>query len=513
MLIATVDEWVAALRLHADVFEIADDFDLEQVCAQIRPDLMILDAVNWARPWPLTIANARAFPEIPRVLYLNSDPHDPMRALTMRMVGDLGIEAVFVTAEAYRQQMPELRSMHCYFPHQFFDNATYRDYGLPKTIPVSVFGGYLSPSFYPWRARLVAEIQHVVPTLIYTHPGYRAGQTDPFAVRGEDYARLLNRCSFSAADTTRLGYLVRKHLEIPASGSVLIAPEAEALKRYGFVDLENCLLGEGPDLYEKITRIAADPPAYERIRQAGMALVHGRYTQKTWTFFLDWLERRLLLQSGEMIQQEGLYGPFQIVPAKLGVPSVDTPSSGDNQMTEILRQARSAILSGRGLEAAEARLLDVVTWTGHIAEPWFLMGLVYLLRGDAISAALAMGRRAESQGAIDESLVIFDPVEIAWLMLIARITANGGLEQAMRERAVGLDHVSLRRVLWLLDGTAITPGVDDVMVRQTNDLLSVHWLGDEDFTEWCDLVRRVFTANHLHLTALPATQRSLSTAA
>ena len=311
MLNSAVDEWVEALALHADIFAVDTDFDLQETCDRFQPDLIVADSLHWGRPWPVEIANPRAHPNIPRALNFNSDPHDPMRPLTLRLAENLGIDAVFMSSEAYRQHMPELRHRPCYLAPHFIDDTIYRDYGLEKTIPVSVFGGHLLPGFYPWRAKLLAEIQLVFPTLVYAHPGYQKGKSKPFVVEGEAYARLLNQSHFSAADTTRLDYGVRKHFEIPASGTVLIAPHSDALKSYGFVDMENCLLGSGAELFAKIDLLARVPAEYRRVCEAGGALVRTRYTRRNWRLMLDWLECRLKLKPGQVVQQIGRYGPFR----------------------------------------------------------------------------------------------------------------------------------------------------------------------------------------------------------
>lgn len=351
ILTVTSDEWVEALALHATVLSIDNDFDFGETCLDFRPDLVILDAVNWTRAQPLRIANARAHPAIPRVLFLNFDPHDPMRPLTFRMAEELGVETVFITAEAFRQHMPALSDYACFFAPQFVDASIYRDHGLAKSIPVSVFGGHLLPGFYPWRARLIEELPHILPTMVFPHPGYVKGVEGPFTVKGEAYARVLSRSFFSAADTTRLDDGVRKHIEIPACGAVLLAPESDSLSSYGFVDLENCILGEGPALYDKITMVARQPDLYGRIRESGKDLVSRRYARTSWRFMLEWLDCHERLKPGQVVRQDGRYGPFHAAEGPAGVAAAP---QRDNAMTAALRTARDAILTGVGLDCQTA---------------------------------------------------------------------------------------------------------------------------------------------------------------
>lgn len=493
-----VDEWVHALALHCEVEMIEQDFDLAEVCARAKPDLLLFDSIHWGRSHPLTIANADACPDLPRALLLNSDPHDPMRPLTFAMLARYGIDTVFCLGIEPLQQMPELRRFDCFVLPKFIDPDIFHDYGEARSIPLAVMSAHLFPAFYPWRAQVTAEIQHVMPALLYTHPGYDAGRKDPFEIRDESYARMLSHSRFAVADTTRLDYAVRKHLEIPAAGSLLVAPPSAALADYGFADMENCILGEaGPDLYARILDVAADPERYERIRASGHALVHARYTRQAWTYIPEWLACRQGLRPGEKVQQEGVFGAFRRVPDGAAAAPIAHFAVHDNPMGDVLRRAREALLRGGDLQAAAAELKAVMGWIGHIAEPWFLMGVIALAIGNPDNAAAWLARRSAAQGAQDPELGLLDPCEIAWLMLVAGLTGQQDLLQQMCDCAAATSHVSIRRMQWLIGGTqsGADPAAAGLDGPQPGDHLSIHWLGDEDFQSWLGLVQRVLAAN------------------
>ncbi len=491
-LAATKSEWIGALSLHCSVHVIEEDFDFRAVCDSVQPDFVIFEMVSWPRPEPLVITSGDAHPHIPRALILNCDPHEPMRPLLYQMLDRYGVTAIFGFGLHHHQQMPELAHVNCYSVPIFFDRTVFRDYGLDKSIPVSVFGGHMAPSFYPWRAQVVAEIQHVFPTLVYPHPGYRTDQARPFAAYGIAYARLLNQSQFSIADTTRLDYVVRKHLEIPASGSILIAPDSPALKDYGFVDMANCILGSSAELYDKIDAVSRDPEMRDTIRRNGHDLVHARYGRDAWTCILDWFEASSACRSGQAVRQQSAMGPFRAVPTSLSRPAIDAMIR-DSPLSIVLRQARHAILTGRGLDLAHTALRDVSTWSGNIDEPIFLMGIIALLRAQPLEAAVLIAQRAEDLRKLDLILARLDPCEIAWLLLIATLLGHEPLAEAMLEQAKDTRHLALRRVIWLLDPDFAR----DIELdrRLPGDCLSVHWLGQESFGDWRDLVERVLVAN------------------
>ncbi|MET0137288.1 MAG: glycosyltransferase [Sphingobium sp.] len=497
VLTGAVDEWVHSLSLHADVEQIEQDFDWLEVYERVRPDFLLFDSVHWGRRHRLNIAHIDAHPEVPRALLLNSDPHDPMRPLMMDMLSTYRIDTLFCTGIEDVQQMPELRRLNCFVLPKFIDADVFREYDEPKSIPLTIMSAHLFPTFYPWRAKVTEEVQKIIPTLLYTHPGYNKDAHSPFEIRDESYARMLSRSRFAVADTTTLDYVVRKHLEIPACGTILVAPESEPLRDYGFVDLENCILGSGEELYAKILAVAGQPDHYERIRQAGHALVHGRYTRKNWTHILDWYACRRSLKPGEMVQQQGVFGGFRAVAAGAHVASIANFTVQDNPMGVALRAARQVLLHGGNVNAVVAQLTVTMKWINHVAEPWFMMAVIAFVAGDLESAGSWLARRSAAQGAEDATLGLLDPVEIAWLMFFAHVIGDEELYQQMTDRAAGTAHVAIRRMIWLTQGaTPVTNLADAGLDRpRADDCPSIHWLGDESFDEWAGLVQKILAAN------------------
>lgn len=498
VLSTVVDEWMHALALHCDIEAIEQDFDLVEVCERVRPDLLLFDSVHWGRRHRLNIANIDARPDLPRALLANNDPHDPMRPLMMDMVQAYGIDTIFCTGHEDLEQMKELRRFNCFVLPKFIDPTVFRDYGEARSIPVTIMSAHLFPTYYPWRAQVTAEIQHIMPTLLYTHPGYTNGGNDPFAIRDESYARMLSRSQFCVADTTALDYVVRKHLEIPAAGSVLVSPECAALSDYGFIDMENCILGPaGADLYRKIIAVARDPQRYEQIRSNGHALVHARYTRQAWTHILDWFACRRALKPGEKVQQDGVFGAFRAVPDHIGFPAIAGFTVRDNPMAARLRAAREALLGDGDLSAAVDGLREAMTWIGHVAEPWFMMGVISFSLGDLESAGEWLARRSAVQGKEDADLGLLDPCEIAWLMLVAYLTADEELFRQMSDCAAATSHVSIRRMQWLIEGAQPVADLSAAGLEgpQPGDCLSIHWLGDEDFDSWFGLIQKGLTAH------------------
>lgn len=492
-----VDEWIYALAHHCEVHVVERDFDFKAVCEELNPDFVVFSAVHSGRSRRLQIANIDAYPEIPRALYFNCDPHDPMRPVTLKAITEYGIDTIFCFGLEHLQHMPELAQFTCFVIPKFIDSNVFRDYGLEKIIPVSIFSGHLFPSFYPWRAKLTQEIQRIFPTFIYTHPGYLKSQRQPFEVREEKYAKIISQSYFSAADTTRLDYVVRKNLEIPASGAILLAPESDRLKEYGFADMQNCIMGTDRELYEKIQRVSLDPELYSRIRDAGYSLVHSKFTRKAWTYLLDWYECRRRTQQGEVVRQVAQFGTFEVVAENV---SAERPwkTVPDSPMSAVLRSASSSILNDGDLHQAADGLKEISTWIGHIAEPCFLLGIISLLTGDTGQAAIELSRRSNILGKVSPNVGQIDPVEIAWLLLLADLIEDADLKLVLLKQAEAVPHVCIRRMTWLIEARGLSESTTDASLegRLPGDCLSINWVGNESFDEWLGLVARVFRAHN-----------------
>lgn len=101
-------------------------------------------------------------------------------------------------------------------------------------------------------------------------------------IDGDDYFRFLHQQSAVVVAVGMDEWMrapVKKYLEVPACGALLIGARAYHLEEMGFVDGVNCLLFEGQDDYaETISRFRSDTQRFSRIASAGTELVRRKHT-------------------------------------------------------------------------------------------------------------------------------------------------------------------------------------------------------------------------------------------
>ena len=148
------------------------------------------------------------------------------------------------------------------------------------------------------------------------------------------------------------------------------------------------------------------------------------------------------------------------------------------------------LLTLEGLAAASQ-------WIGHVAEPWFMMGVIAFALGDRQAAGEWLAQRSAAQGQGDPALGLLDLCEIAWLLLYAYLAADEELFRQMTDCAAATSHVAIRRMQWLIDGAKPIADLSAAALDgpRPDDRLSIHWLGDEDFDSWFALIRKILVAN------------------
>jgi len=188
-------------------------------------------------------------------------------------------------AYVFDEFYPELRGRKTvvWTPH-----SASPDFGLPfNSDPENavLLSGALG-GLYHLRLQLKElQKQGRYPIVQHAHPGYAENYDYDTDTRvGVGYARTINRFKAAFTDALTLGYVVAKHFEIPATGTLLVADGAVSgpLRELGFCENVHYIPVTAENLEEKIQYILDERNRVEieEIRRRGQELVLNNH--RTW---------------------------------------------------------------------------------------------------------------------------------------------------------------------------------------------------------------------------------------
>lgn len=175
---------------------------------------------------------------------------------------DLIVSTVY---EYFIKLYPQFMSKHRFMP-KFF--APYKRYTQllfnDKPKMKCLLSGSLNPEVYPLRSFIKDNCVDVD----YKPPIYV----------GDSYAKLLNSYFCCATSASTFNYMLAKHLEITAAGSLLMANETKDLEIAGFIPYKHYVPITKNDVCIKIKQCLKNPEGYNNIRKEGMEFVHKNHS-------------------------------------------------------------------------------------------------------------------------------------------------------------------------------------------------------------------------------------------
>jgi glycosyl transferase family 1 len=431
-----------AFAARFDLTVVENDCDLDALCETVKPDLIAFRGAYSALQRRITVANALRHADIPRIGLYFGDGFCTTRPAFFHDMEQWGADTYFTQTFYLAENTPSVANRTFVLP-QTFDEDLYRDYGEAKTTPFIVFGEFAA--WRPWRGETASALSKRYPTMICPHPGYSASPSG-MAWVGEDYARALNRSQFSIADGSVFNCVLRKHMEIPACGAVLISQPIDGLAEYGFADMQNCVIGEGPGLMARIAALLEKPEQVRAIARAGYDLVHARHASRRCDQLYRWFIERRALQPGETIVQHGTFGAFERVrDGRSG--ALRTYPVQANMLAQQYEDAEQNY-RGEALSICQKKLARILEFKSEYAPARQLLVRALLMAGrpnDAAQHALHTFNIAQRIYRAPEP----DPVEWAWWSIIHLCRGDMAATGTALAAYPGLRHAELRRVAWL----------------------------------------------------------------
>jgi hypothetical protein len=486
---------IEALSRCFKVTVINHDCDYDQVCDLHRPDVTLFESGLSCDGWHrLSITNTSAHPQIPKLAFYNADSFCRGRAAFLSDVDLWGVEAIFSLSTSLADYLPDISDRLFYWPN-FIDPAVYKDYQSYKVIPV-VFTGSTA-SYYPWRRSIQKIVSAAYPSLISPHPGYHRLREERI-VWGESYARMLNAAWFAPACGTVAREVVRKHFEIPACKTCLVAEKSAGLVAAGFVDMENCVFAEPSDVLDKLDCLMRDPGRLLAISARGHDLVHSRHTMANRDQMLQWLRLRTRLQPGQRIVQESPFGALRAVDETSNIQTAHLAANGDDRL--FLRQGYTELWNGN-YDIAIPLFMKCLNTIREIPspEPQLGLALCHLFKGEPQNALRWLDAPLETILVRNDTR---DPDPVEWAYFIVALLCAGSVRRAAYcgERFPWLRHPELDRarlILRFINGEPVNrgpgPGLSGGTDREPSRI-SVHQIPVSDTAEWLGRVRRMLAA-------------------
>lgn len=427
-----LDEHVQTLEHFFEVRVVDRDCDYAAECDAFEPDLSVFESGVYAGE--RSIRNTSSHPEVPKLGFLHSDPYDLARAVFLSDMDRWGVDQFFTTSVAMAEYTPEIADRLFVWPNSV-DPAVFHRYPVEKNIPVLITGS--QERHYPWRNAVGRVLSRSFATMTMPHYGW--GKAGGRTVFGQDYARLLSASVFVPACGSMSRDLVRKHLEIPASGAGLIAEDTPALAAFGFVDMQNCVLGEADAIAEKLDILLADPQRLHGIVTAGHDLVHEFHVQSRRDQVLQWLQLQAVRGSADRIVQAGPAGSLFLAPVREPHPPFRAGGRDRENLAEGWRMLREQDTDGARREFLKCLNFYFI--------PEAVVGAAWtdLSAGDA-EAARDWTTQALVDTFTDRSAP--DPDPVLWAVHLRALLCSGEAEQAVAGalRFPGLRHPELDRM-------------------------------------------------------------------
>lgn len=444
--------YLTSFQRRFNLVLVEEDCDLAALCDRHAPDLIVFRGAYSAPHRRISVANAHTNRQIPRVALALPDCFCTSRIPNFQDMEAWGCE-VWMAPTSFAEQTPEAASRTFGMP-LIFDDQMCIDRGGERDIPIWTVGALSRDR--PWRVRTVENLGARFPDKVQSspHPGY--GQQVKQGLVGEDFFRAMSRARLSLTDGTIFRALVRKHLEIPACGTVLLTEPMECLAEYGFVDMQNCVIGDGDALMDKVELLMKDDDLRQAIGRAGHDLVHSRHGASQSDFLYNWFMAWRSLRPGQTLVQHGLFGSYEAVwDGRQGL--ISSYDWVPDPLSRMIDQAEQDYARGH-YEASATQAQAVLDIRIEHAPARFLLNRILLRRGRAAEVlqphvGLFQFNFSRTYYATTEA----DPVELAWWVFAHVCNRQLDLADALLNTFPHVRHAELRRMRWLVSSLKGSP--------------------------------------------------------
>lgn len=313
-----LDDHVRCLSQFFDVSVVSDNVDYDKVCDRLHPDLALFESGVYVRA-NRRIRNTATHPEVLKLGLLDADAYCASRSVFLADMDEWGVGDFVTHSVAMSGHTPDIADSLFSWPN-FADSTVYHSYDGGKSERILLSGSRASN--YPWRVAVDDAIEKRYPVRAMPHGGWFDPEAAAGMPTGTEYARGLSAALVIPTCGTIANELVRKHLEIPASGGLLLTERTAAVEAAGFIDGENCVFTDENEVVERLEHLFANPGELERIANAGQSLAHTRHDIDNRDQIRQWYEltkQARLLGRGDHIVQSDPFASLQLDPSRVSL--------------------------------------------------------------------------------------------------------------------------------------------------------------------------------------------------
>lgn len=480
-------EQARCLSHHFDLVQVFGSADYDALCDRHQPDLALFESGVYTEGVRRRISRTETHPQVPKLGFLHSDAYAVSRTLFLYDMDRWGVETFVAMSVVAGRFTPEISDQLFYWPN-FIDPSVFYPGVATRTIPVLLTGS--RAPHYPWRNAVFPTLKAHFRTVELPHHGHFNAAASARMTFGNRYAEALSMALVVPTCGTFAQDLVRKHLEIPASGACLVTERSEALEAAGFIDGVNCIFSEPGNAATRVGELLDSPEDLERISRAGHQLILERHTLQHRREILDWFELNTKKTADQVIRQPAPFSRLRLQSrSSTGTANLGTVARHDWLRERSPRELVDArTLESRGdFRSALAAYRTVLAYH-YMPEAALGAARCLLTTGDALSAhehVWDLLKKSVKAGVKEP-----DPVE--WATYLRILLCRGQLVTAS-ERSTdfpGLIHVELARIRSSINFLAGCPHGVAGLVERRPGRRSVHEVRPESDEVWMNSLLR-----------------------
>ncbi|OPX39478.1 MAG: hypothetical protein B1H11_02960 [Desulfobacteraceae bacterium 4484_190.1] len=256
------------------IFE--DDYDPANITEDI---VIVLKSPN--KHYPYLMKSIRELPKGKKLITYVTDLHEQPELqksfkytefhISMKKMFERSDKILCPYDYAFNTLWPEFVEKYEFFPHFLPDYEYFKNVQTNRTpIIKCLVSGAISvfPDYYPLRKYIASRNNDNITIL--KHPGYFRQDEEMLKSGGKigiEYYNEINKYYCALATSSTLHYVVAKYLEIPATGSLLMANYTYDLDKMGIKKNEHYVEISKDNFFDVLDEVLSNTAKYDKIRE------------------------------------------------------------------------------------------------------------------------------------------------------------------------------------------------------------------------------------------------------